>query len=1298
MADDFWGDENSPSTGTADSFWGDDTSPKTEQAPKQASDNTVQEPDGDSFWGEAGDFVSDVATQGWRQFGGAARDAIQNTYETSTAISKGVGNVFGFEVQDAKQLPEVERPDGAVGNVIREGARAGMAMIPANKALKVAGVANTALRGAGSSAIASGTVYGQDDQTASDFLAEAGLDTMLTRTFETSEDDGFWERKAKHFGEDLLLSAGMELAPYVLRGGKSKAEAQMGAVVDPKHVEEVKRDAETVSDSAREASESLSKSQEQITVPKEESEILARYKELHPKAVGEVTTSRLFNDKLVYEAAQEVVTGVRTTAEDLNRVLKGDKPKVNFEGNEGLLPGVNYRMLSNVASKTTATLETGPMKALGSAFNIYDKDGNLIRAASQTADNAPTGSKGVEEIVAPFYKAGQLDNFLNFVAAMRARKLHHRGIETPFDDEHVKEVIKEFGSKQSFRNGLREWNKYMNDMLEYRRASGLHSAEEVANIKRDNPVYIPFNKQVVKDDGTVGTKSSRNPKMRIKGSKDNLANLYQNTVRYTMDTIQASDTNRAKLSFVQMMERGHKAGAINMDNVMKEVTGQKYQIARSQIAKSVSKDLQEAGYEVSKADLMDLDSIAMAARKSSFKSSDGKVYETVFDNGKARIFEVKDPWLREQLESQNPLALPKYLSWANTKWNQARNLFSTAITHSADFVMGNAPRDALTSHVNSVTGVKAWHYPMNYVKTFTLADSYRKALNSGVGLSNRTANANVDDAYVALEQYGRTEAGRAKSAELFGKKFTPMQHSNQLRNSLNAVKRDFFGRGWRGLHEFSMRAEMAQRLGEFVNAKNVGASDQTAAFMAQEIASNFSMKGSSKLMQGYQNKVPFLRAGMNGFYRMGRKAKENPARVAAASVGVLGGADVSMWALNSQFDEYYAQDQRTRDMYYMIPNFDDDSQVIEWVASGFSKDKKPTLNQESPFYSVPKPFDYGQVGTAMVGIAESIKNKSGYQAVTAFGRSLGNIIPFTGDAIPVGVKQGLEGYSNTAWHGGEIVPSYMKDAMETTDQYRPSTDETAKILSRTLKSTTGAEVSPLMVEYLYNSLLPGIASIPVEIANEHWRSEGKGEAPISRSAEANKATDTNWVNEDDGLIERTGKNIGEGIYDAFSIFISQGTERFFADNPPKSNAYLTELYELRNKAKQIEGSDNAAEQVWKLVGGEEQELVDRMDNKKKEATRIAGDILKPVTDALTEMNDIQNIIESDPELSAEEKTERIKKIDEAKNRVARDMLRELKDMPDLDVMWDSFVPGMNKKTEGASDWLDFKSDVNAGKE
>ena len=66
--------------------------------------------------------------------------------------------------------------------------------------------------------------------------------------------------------------------------------------------------------------------------------------------------------------------------------------------------------------------------------------------------------------------------------------------------------------------------------------------------------------------------------------------------------------------------------------------------------------------------------------------------------------------------------------------------------------------------------------------------------------------------------------------------------------SLKYIWYSKFAAGWRKYTDFVSRIEYATRLGEYNLAKASGFSDEAAAFLGREIATDFGMKGSSRAL------------------------------------------------------------------------------------------------------------------------------------------------------------------------------------------------------------------------------------------------------------------------------------------------------------------------------------------------------------------------------------------------------------------------------------------------------------------
>lgn len=184
---------------------------------------------------------------------GGARDALQGTWDTASAIAPDVSkwaddkglNVLGLPTMqegDKLRLPEVPKADegtssGVAANVVRDLERVVIGFIGGGLALRGLGVATNTFRGAtAAGALGDFLVTGADDKRLVDlFDAVPALQGPFLEAMQTDGNDNLWKHKLAAAGEGVIFGGAIEgLTRFVGSLRKVKVAQETG---DPKAIQ-----------------------------------------------------------------------------------------------------------------------------------------------------------------------------------------------------------------------------------------------------------------------------------------------------------------------------------------------------------------------------------------------------------------------------------------------------------------------------------------------------------------------------------------------------------------------------------------------------------------------------------------------------------------------------------------------------------------------------------------------------------------------------------------------------------------------------------------------------------------------------------------------------------------------------------------------------------------------------------------------------------------------------------------------------------------------------------------------------
>ena len=148
---------------------------------------------------------------------------------------------------------------------------------------------------------------------------------------------------------------------------------------------------------------------------------------------------------------------------------------------------------------------------------------------------------------------------------------------------------------------------------------------------------------------------------------------------------------------------------------------------------------------------------------------------------------------------------------------------------------------------------------------------------------------------------------------------------------------------WEVYEEFGDRTENVNRAALYERLIAKGHSHAEASFMARDLM-DFSMSGKWETVRFLAQTVPFLNARLQGLYKLGRAAKEDPRRFVAMA-GAVSLASLGLLAAYGDDDDWKKREDWDRDNFW-------------WFKVG---DKA---------FRIPKPFEVGAIGTLAERTAE----------------------------------------------------------------------------------------------------------------------------------------------------------------------------------------------------------------------------------------------------------------------------------------------------------------------------------------
>ena len=873
---------------------------------------------------------------------------------------------------------------------------------------------------------------------------------------------------------------------------------------------------------------------------------------------------------------QKELTGVEGDVASLKKLYKSG----DFKTDPILEPYFQLRMLA--ASSTRA--------------NAFIMDGVYLppSAVAKSASYIKGKSIGLHEILKTFDQNNEVNEFLGYVAAKRMQFISKRKPNLdktlPMDKATRNEFIdfaeltssaykKKYGKdlvrKSNFTSALVKYKQFTDELLEYQVQSGLLARKDAKKILKENPFFIPLTRDKLADTGVIGKIKQQTQKLLglsrpgavklAQQKQEGDINLYKNLVNYTYQTVLAGDKNRAKLAFYNMIQKAEKLGKIDKDSIVKLVTGNQRVRIQNVPIERITKAYTKAGAKFDpdkdipirkgkkRTEALDnLDSLDVITFSDTFRKSDSAsadFADIVYRNGKAEIYEIKDPNLAEAFKGLGDAGAERLFNMfgEGSIFSRYARFASQAITYSPPFVAFNVIRDTLAGTVNSafgiVSGGKTGFIPgftsaKGYINTVRHTDQYKKALLNGLGYSSRSETANNAPRNIkALIENGAT-LGVLKSTTDYYKK-------NLARLILRPA-----GYGARKYKNLVQSAEYATRMGEYQLAKAAGFSDIAASFAGREVATDFGMRGSSSIINAINRNTMFFNASIQGLYRTGRVLFEQPKRAAAVITATIVAPEIALYHLNNKHKEYSLVPNQVKQLNYLIPNYtvDENGQKI--------------LDPDLPFYAIPKPYDLGVFANVATGLIDGMYKKSNGVTAKYIAESFSLISP--GMPIPSGIRPAIEVMFNKNLYSGAPVIGIYEMRRINELQFRPTTRKLARELTtmannlsnfvlNTKEGALESSMSPITVDYLLGAYLTGMSQYPLDIINSGLEKFTKEKIP-GAGVSATKRED-------------------EADLSSLKNAISIVTRRFKVASPIKNSQYHQEWRKIINRAKKLKQID-----------------------------------------------------------------------------------------------------------------------------
>lgn len=638
----------------------------------------------------------------------------------------------------------------------------------------------------------------------------------------------------------------------------------------------------------------------------------------------------------------------------------------------------------------------------------------------------------IEKLGVPLH--GELDDFLWYVAANRADGLAKNDRENLFTPQDIA-AGKSLASGTTkfdytiqtgpgkgkvtrnramiFADANRVFNEFQKNTLDIAEQSGL--IDGAARKFWESEFYVPFYRVSEEDGEFIGAKMGNSlvrqqAFKKLKGGTDKLnSDLLSNTLLNWSHLIEASAKNRAAKATLVAAE---KVGAAH-----KASYGEKKTVwYMGDITKTIP-----AGQEYTENGVK--------------KVSDGTDQITYV--GKVE-YGIDDPFVMTAITSLEYAGMRNGIMDVMTTF---KHWLTIGVTASPAFKVRNLIRDSVQAIGTSDLG---YNPIKNVVEGFKQSSrdkqEYVSALASG-----------------GLIRFGTmlegSESARVRQLVRSGVKDSSILNSE---NKWREFYDKFLEPGVSAYNELGNRSEEINRAALYNQLIKQGKSHAEAALMARDLM-DFSMQGSFNTIRFLTQIVPFMNARLQGMYKLGRSAKDNPRKMAIVA-GAVAMASIALMLSYGDDDDWKRREDFDRDNFWWFK-----FAGIEW--------------------RIPKPFEIGAVGTLAERSLEFMieDEMTGDRFKSVVSSLVMNNLSM--NPVPQMLKPIVDLYANKDSFTKRPIESMGMQRLEPTMRYNSSTS----MVGRGLSNVTGGILSPVQYDHLARAYFGWLGSFVIGGADMGYR-------------------------------------------------------------------------------------------------------------------------------------------------------------------------------------------------------------------
>lgn len=412
------------------------------------------------------------------------------------------------------------------------------------------------------------------------------------------------------------------------------------------------------------------------------------------------------------------------------------------------------------------------------------------------------------------------------------------------------------------------------------------------------------------------------------------------------------------------------------------------------------------------------------------------------DEGVQRYFVVDDPYILTALTSL------EYAGMRNPVMNAMgtmKRLLTIGVTASPFFKVRNLIRDSVQA---IGLGDMSYNIGANLKEGWKLTDPKSDAYFSLLASGGTIHFGSMYEGNESKRIQALVESGVDRDTILND----PYHVKNFYRKAIEP------GLTW--YNELGNRGEAINRAALYDHLVKKGVSHAEAALQARDLM-DFSMQGAFTSIRFLTQVVPFMNARLQGLYKLGKSAKQNPQRFTAV-LGAVAAVSLYLLAAYGDDDDWKRRDESDRNNFW-------------WFKVG------------GKAYRIPKPFEIGAIATLAERGFELAFDKEMTRK-----RFRGQVLKLLGDNLsmnptPQLIKPMLDVYANLDSFTGRPIESMGMERLKAEYRYNDRTSMTARGLSTAMNSATGLlgkeTLSPVEIDHMLRGYFGWLGSLAVGIVD-----------------------------------------------------------------------------------------------------------------------------------------------------------------------------------------------------------------------